>query len=152
MLFNGKDLSGWTQVGDANWHVEDGAIVASQGSGFLVFKEKYEDFEFHAFVERGQIGYGGIYYRWLSAEDPGYEAEYFNYSDALKYTDNGENVPPNTMPPFDHEYLLMQIISKARESEVKINGLSVCKRINHTRMRPGHIAFQFHPKNDNLRI
>jgi hypothetical protein len=27
-LFNGRDLTGWTRVGDANWRVEDGALSA----------------------------------------------------------------------------------------------------------------------------
>ena len=27
-LFDGKTLNGWTSVGNGNWRVEDGAIVA----------------------------------------------------------------------------------------------------------------------------
>jgi len=43
-LFDGKTLDGFTQTGEANWRVEDGAIVADKGKGgHLVSKEKYKD-------------------------------------------------------------------------------------------------------------
>jgi len=43
-LFDGKSLDGFTQTGEANWHVEDGAIVADKGKGgHLVSKESYKD-------------------------------------------------------------------------------------------------------------
>jgi len=46
-LFNGTDLSGWSQLGDANWRVEEGAIVADQNTAvsFLVSDRSFSDFE-----------------------------------------------------------------------------------------------------------
>ena len=49
-LFNGKDLSNWTQVGSAKWRVEDGVIVGGQDgdpkrSGLLETKEQFKDLE-----------------------------------------------------------------------------------------------------------
>src|SRR6185436_20415272 len=35
-LFDGSSLSGWTQVGDANWQLADGAVAADSGTGFLL--------------------------------------------------------------------------------------------------------------------
>jgi hypothetical protein len=32
-LFDGSNLVGWTQVGDANWQLVDGAVQADSGSG-----------------------------------------------------------------------------------------------------------------------
>jgi hypothetical protein len=32
-LFDGKSLDGWDQVGESNWHVEDGAVVADKMAG-----------------------------------------------------------------------------------------------------------------------
>jgi hypothetical protein len=34
-LFDGKSLDGFSKVGDANWRIEDGMIVADKGNGFL---------------------------------------------------------------------------------------------------------------------
>jgi hypothetical protein len=48
-LFDGKTIGdGWDRVGDSNWRVEDGAIVADRHTGelpaFLVTKAKYKDY------------------------------------------------------------------------------------------------------------
>src|SRR5262245_24696413 len=51
-LFDGKVLGEWDRVGEANWRVEDGAIVAdkltSKDPAYLVTKNKYKDFEISA--------------------------------------------------------------------------------------------------------
>ena len=47
-LFDGKSLDGWDQVGESNWRVEDGAIVADKmagkEAGYLVSKNSYKNF------------------------------------------------------------------------------------------------------------
>ena len=47
-LFDGKSLDGWDQIGDSNWKVADGALVADKGNGFLVSKNSYGDFQLRA--------------------------------------------------------------------------------------------------------
>ncbi len=47
-LFDGKDLNGWTKVGQEKWEVVDGAIHGqgiSGGYGYLRTEKKYKDFE-----------------------------------------------------------------------------------------------------------
>jgi len=44
-LFDGSDLDAFRVVGNANWQVEDGVVSATSGSGFLVTKVPYGDFE-----------------------------------------------------------------------------------------------------------
>jgi hypothetical protein len=44
-LFDGSTLDGWNVLGNANWELEDGAVQADTGSGFLVTPESYADFE-----------------------------------------------------------------------------------------------------------
>jgi len=41
---------GFATVGDANWRMVDGALVADKGVGFLVTRESYGDFEMRAEV------------------------------------------------------------------------------------------------------
>jgi hypothetical protein len=43
-MFNGRDLSGWEPIGNANWRWEDGAVVADRGVGFLVSTREYANF------------------------------------------------------------------------------------------------------------
>lgn len=46
LLFYGNSLADWTRSGDAEWRVEDGAIVAdSGGRGLLLTVDEYENFE-----------------------------------------------------------------------------------------------------------
>jgi hypothetical protein len=47
-LFNGKDLTGWVNVGHEKWEVMDGAVHGqgiSGGYGYLRTEKKYKDFE-----------------------------------------------------------------------------------------------------------
>lgn len=44
VMFDGKSISNWNQVGDANWRVAEGMIQADKGNGFLVTKESYGNF------------------------------------------------------------------------------------------------------------
>jgi hypothetical protein len=48
VLFDGKSLDNWNQIGDANWRIEEGAAVANKGDGFLVSKNAYGDFQLRA--------------------------------------------------------------------------------------------------------
>ena len=49
VLFDGKSLNAWDQVGDANWTIVDGAVQATEGKGgHLVSKEPFGDFELTA--------------------------------------------------------------------------------------------------------
>jgi len=44
-LFGGGGLDAFTPAGNANWKVVDGAVQADSGTGFLVTKQAYGDFE-----------------------------------------------------------------------------------------------------------
>lgn len=49
-LFNGRDLTNWTQIGSAQWRVKDGEIHGGQDGdpkrgGLLTTKEQFKDFE-----------------------------------------------------------------------------------------------------------
>jgi hypothetical protein len=66
-LFDGTSLSTFNRVGDANWRVADGQIVADKGSGFLVTKDLYGDFEIRAEFYAEADTNSGIYIR---CQDP----------------------------------------------------------------------------------
>ena len=44
-LFDGKSLNGFNTAGDANWRLMDGLVQADKGTGFLVTKNSYTDFQ-----------------------------------------------------------------------------------------------------------
>ena len=61
-LFDGKTLNGWTDAGDANWRVEDGAITVDEGeAGLLVHDDSYESYELKVEFKAAQGCNSGIF-------------------------------------------------------------------------------------------
>src|SRR6266704_473027 len=60
-------LDNWSRVGEANWRVEDGAIVADKGKGgFLVSKNYYKDFMIRSEVWDDHTPKSGIFIRFTT--------------------------------------------------------------------------------------
>jgi 3-keto-disaccharide hydrolase len=81
-LFDGTNLDNWNQIGDANWKLADGAVVADKGNGFLVSKKDYGDFQIKAEFWVDDDANSGIFIR---CTDPnkigsktGYEVNIFD--------------------------------------------------------------------------
>ncbi|HTQ52970.1 MAG TPA: DUF1080 domain-containing protein [Bryobacteraceae bacterium] len=65
-LFNGKDLTGWVNVGAEHWTVEDGVIHGvgvTKGYGYLMTEKHYQDFELAIRFQCVTGGNSGIFYR-----------------------------------------------------------------------------------------
>jgi hypothetical protein len=62
-LFDGKNLANWDTIGDANWRLEDGAVVADKGEGFLVSKNTYTDFQIRAEFWVDDDANSGVFFR-----------------------------------------------------------------------------------------
>ena len=63
-LFDGRSLDGWTQLGDANWALKDGAAQADNGkTGFLVSNETFGDVEIRAEFWASDDANSGIFIR-----------------------------------------------------------------------------------------
>ncbi len=64
-LFNGKDLTGWVNVGGEKWTVEDGVIHGvglSKGYGYLKTEKNYQDFELSIRFKCESDGNSGIFF------------------------------------------------------------------------------------------
>lgn len=71
-LFNGTDLSGWTEVGNEKWVVEDGAIYGegvTQEYGYLATEKQYTDFQLSLRFKCEASGNSGVYIH--TAFEPG---------------------------------------------------------------------------------
>lgn len=65
-LFDGETLTGWREVGDARWSVEDGAILGEVGGGgqsFLVSEREFADFVLEVDLKPELPGNSGIQVR-----------------------------------------------------------------------------------------
>src|SRR5205814_846657 len=61
---NPKTLDNWNRIGDANWRVEDGVVVADKGKGgHLVSKNSYKDFQIRAEFWADSTTNSGIFIR-----------------------------------------------------------------------------------------
>src|SRR5262245_53322651 len=67
VLLDGKTMSDWNQVGQSNWRLEDGAVVADkltgEGSSHLVSKKSYKDFVLHVEFWASDDANSGVYLR-----------------------------------------------------------------------------------------
>ncbi len=64
-LFNGKDLTGWTEIGKERWVAEDGVILGEGVTaeyGYLATEKSYRDFEFSLRFKCEADGNSGVYF------------------------------------------------------------------------------------------
>lgn len=66
-IFNGKDLTGWTNHGTERWYVEDGELVCESGPdkeyGYLVTDKTYKDFVLTLDFKQESNGNSGVFIR-----------------------------------------------------------------------------------------
>jgi len=62
-LFDGTNLNAFNVVGTANWKLADGVVEANGGSGFLVSKETYSNFEIRVEFWVDEGANSGVYMR-----------------------------------------------------------------------------------------
>lgn len=66
-LFNGKDLSGWTNYGTEKWYVEDGLLISESGPdaqyGYLGTEKTFKNFELTVEFKQEADGNSGVFFR-----------------------------------------------------------------------------------------
>ena len=62
-LFDGSSLDSWNAIGNANWKLADGVVQADQGTGFLVSKNSYGDFQVKAEIWVDADANSGVFLR-----------------------------------------------------------------------------------------
>ena len=62
-LFDGTSLNSFNVVGTANWRLGDGIVEATSGSGFLVTKETFSNFEIRVEFWVDEGANSGVYMR-----------------------------------------------------------------------------------------
>lgn len=131
-LFDGKSLGDWNMVGESNWRVEDGAIVAdkrtSKTPAHLVSKVKYKDFMVYVEFWSSDDANSGIFMR---CQDPAvisdrscYEANIFDTRKDPTYGTGGivHFAEVNPMPKAGGKWNTYEITAKGRQITVVLNG------------------------------
>jgi len=151
-LFDGRSLKGWYQVGDANWRLEDGAVVADKlsgkNNGFLVSDKMYRDFELHAEFWVSDDANSGVYMRcgnpWLFNDKICYEANIFDQRKDPTFGTGAlvhiAKVVP--MPKAGGKWNTYDITVKGTHIVLVLNGVKTVD-VNNGSFKEGHIALQY---------
>ncbi len=150
-LFDGKALGDWNLVGETNWRVEDGAIVAdkrtSKDTAHLVSKEKYKDFMIYAEFWASDDANSGIF---LRCQDPTtitdrncYEANIFDQRKDPTYGTGGivHFAEVNPMPKAGGKWNTYEISVKGRQITLMLNGQKTSE-LHNGLFTEGHLTLQ----------
>jgi hypothetical protein len=147
-LFNGRDMAGWNRVGDANWRVEDGALVADRGNGFLVSQESFGDFELRTEFFADTHTNSGIFIR---AQNPAviasatsYEVNIWDERPEPRFGTGAivDVAAVDPMPKAGGRWNSMEITAQGDALSVVLNGQRTVDRARDARFRSGPIALQ----------
>ena len=140
-LFDGKTIGDqWNKVGETNWRVEDGAIVAdkrtSKGPAHLVSKAKYKDFQVYVEFWASDDANSGVFLRCQNPEQitdrSCYEANIFDQRKDPSYGTGGivHFAEVNPMPKAGGKWNTYEITAKGRQITVVLNGKETAKLHN----------------------
>jgi hypothetical protein len=150
VLFDGKSLDKFDKVGDANWRIEDGAVIADKGVGFLVTKQPYGDYQLRVEFWADEDVNSGIYMRCANAAEPTdktcYEANIYDKRPDPTFG-NGAIVhlakAPDPMPKLGGKWNTYEITAKGPELTVVLNGQTTVQGFKHDQLKSGPIGLQY---------
>ncbi len=147
-LFDGKSLDNWTPIGTANWKLEDGAVVADNGNGFLVSKNDYSDFHLRVEFWIEAKTNSGVFIR---CTDPkgvsgktAYEVNIWDDRPEQKYG-TGAIVGIGAVDPMPHaagQWNVYEVIAKGDTFTVILNGKKTVDGAHASKFAKGRIALQ----------
>jgi hypothetical protein len=140
VLFDGKNLDQWDQVGgESNWHIADGAVVADKvgkEAGYLVRKKAYKNFIVRVEFWPSDDANSGIYFRCLDpkkiTDRTCYEANIFDQRKDPSYGTGAitRYVEINPMPKAGGKWNTYEITVNGRDITVVLNGQTTAKLRN----------------------
>jgi hypothetical protein len=146
---NPKTLENWNRIGDANWRVEDGAIVADKGKGgHLLSKNSYKDFQLRAEFWADHTTNSGIFFRISDPKQIGSKTAYeANIYDQRPEPEGGTGAIPNvanvpSMPKAGGKWNTYEITAKGSHLMVVFNGTKTVD-VQHAQFTEGPISLQF---------
>jgi Domain of Unknown Function (DUF1080) len=147
-LFDGETLNNWNRIGTANWRLEDGAMVADSGNGFLVSKSDYADFDLRVEFWIEAKTNSGVFIR---CTDPAsvtgktaYEVNIWDTRPEQKYG-TGAIVDVAAVDPMPHaagRWNVYEIIAKGDTFTVILNGQKTVDGAKSDKFAKGRIALQ----------
>lgn len=147
-LFDGKSLNGWDVQGNANWKLDDEGVQADDGSGFLVSKQPYKDFELKVEFLADESANSGVFIRCSDpakiAPDACYEINIYD----KRADPNGGNgaivntAKPSTFLKVGGKWSTYEITARGDRFSIVLNGTKTVDGAQDAKHAAGHIALQ----------
>ena len=147
-LFDGKNLDHFNAIGDANWRLEDGSVVADKGNGFLVSKDAYADYQIRAEFWVDADANSGIFIRCTDPEKVGANNAYeVNIWDTRPDPSYGTGAIVNVgkvdpMPKSAGKWNVYEITAKGSTFTVTLNGQKTVDGAQDAKFASGKVALQ----------
>jgi hypothetical protein len=146
-LFDGQTLFGWAPASDANWRVEEGAIVVDEGDrGLLCTTSRFHDFVLHLQFRSPQTTNSGIFIRTPTRPaNPSEDCYEVNIAPPDNPFPTGSIVQrektslAGVEPDAWHTYL---ITAEKGTVTLQIDGQEVCRYQDPSPLPPGYIGLQ----------
>jgi hypothetical protein len=152
VLLDGKSMDGWNKLGESNWRVEEGVVVAdkmgSKDASFLITKDKYKDFQLHVEFWASDDANSGIYMRCADTQKLTdrvcYEANIFDQRPDPTYGTGAivHYVEVSPMPKAGGKWNTYEITAKGRSITVTLNGQKTAEMKQNDLLSEGPIALQ----------
>lgn len=149
-LLNGRDLTGWTTVGDANWSVQDGVLSADKGGmSFLVSDASYRDFDLRVEIWISPEANSGVFIRCSDRKtfNPAnaYEVNVFDARPDPTYGTGAivDVAPVSPMPRAAGRWNLLEISARGDSLTVTLNGARTVDGVRDAAHAEGPIALQY---------
>ena len=149
-LLNGRDLTGWTTVGDANWSVQDGVLSADKGGmSFLVSDASYRDFDLRVEIWISPEANSGVFIRCSDRKtfNPAnaYEVNVFDARPDPTYGTGAivDVAPVSPMPRAAGRWNLLEISARGDSLTVTLNGTRTVDGVRNAAHAEGPIALQY---------
>jgi hypothetical protein len=146
-ILDGKSLTGWNAIGNANWSAKNGAIEATEGAGFLLTTAAYKDFELKAEFWVDDAANSGVFLRCQNRTEVtqanSYEVNVYDKRPDQKYATGSivDVASPSQPMMAGGKWNTFEITAKGKHLTVILNGVKTVD-IDDDKHAEGPIAIQ----------
>jgi hypothetical protein len=151
-LLDSKNMGDWNQVGESNWRLEDGAVVAdkrtSKDTAHLVSKTSYKNFQVYVEFWASDDANSGVFLRCQDATKITatncYEVNIYDQRKDPTYGTGGivNFAEVNPMPKAGGKWNTFEITARGRQITVVLNGQKTVE-LNNGLFAEGPITLQY---------
>ena len=152
VLFAGQDLTAFSQIGGANWRLDNGTVIADDGEppGFLVTKGAFTDFHIRVEFQASSQTNSGIFIRCADPNVVSAEVCYeINIFDQNQNAANRTGAIVNHAPPAvsvmaGDAWNTLEVMGEGAHLTVRMNGTVTADYVDpQNEHASGHIGLQY---------